>query len=1438
MVSREPDQYLNKSRQFKKHLTALLPILSLLVVLGVFWWLKLVGITLAGEAFCGKDEHSHGEACLVIAAETDEESTAEEDAYSCGLEAHIHTADCYSDLQADLETAADWEATLPEMTGDMERPKRVLAVATSQLGYEESQRNFEVDAQGVRRGYTRYGTWFGNPYGDWSNMFTAFCLRYGGLDNLPVSAGADAMRLQWQELGRYAEAMEYAPVPGDVVFLDKNANGTPDATAIVTACSNGIISVIEGDLNNQVAETIYELAGGTVCGYGIVEPRALLSTMNANTGKTAIARTVAYDKSLFTETNSFVLYVAGSGGYYAIDDNANAVQIEIDASGNIFAEIDDPNLLLWSFTYSSTDSYLIRNSSTGRYMHAYPNNGTGVTTGGAYPSTLLAQSNGTVKIRSNSEYARLVESAGNFQMTQNQSQAAGYRFGLMSRCTVWLDGTHGGLMGLGGSLDKSYMVEAGSTITLPEDWQSPAKYHYQIRGWMDIKNNRYYLPGAEVTVTENLVFYPDWVAANLDVGQYNTQVADTVSTNDFITTRVFDYNALFNLYSLTSSISATASGHSESWSLVANGTVPYKNQETLGFIFADYDSTGDISYPRNQNSANISGGIYPDLYTERLGSMLFDPENEYDPATGEGVVGKRYLGTADHLFQIDHNPESENYGYHYYDSRLNAASYNQSDRRFYVYDYLERTADSSKDGGVGEYSDFLPLNSPYANTNGNTVVQYNYNGENGEYAGVTHYQYDAKYNTNNNSTENVTTNYWFGMSLEMEFYLPDRPGVTDADGEYGNRDLYGQQMHFKFSGDDDVWVFVDGQLVLDIGGVHGVENGDINFSSGAVVVNGTQVSTLSGVKAGGHTLTIYYLERGSSQSNCAIYFNLAPRFALTLQKEDVLTQSLLDGAEFSVYMDADCTIPAELWESSAAYKNDLPATHTFTVKDGTAEIWGLITGKIYYIRETKPPDKEAFSRAYGIICLALDKRGESSYSVEILPEIDENGNEIAPSGGFTVYGFWINEETQEAYISVTNAHEWVEDTTTVQAHKVWGDALDHSGDSVTVYLTVTYPDGTVTRIRKEQLSAKNNWQYSWNNLPKYAEDGVTEITYGIEEAYVPGYSPTIEQVKTIETTTVKWDNVTAFEDGQVYLLTTNSGALATVSATSGNLRWVEVETAKTLPDALWTAKVSSGKVKFTNGNGQILNFNYGNSSNNRYFNATTSQGSYQELTPVKNGAGFRLYCTRSNRSYYIGTLNTNGRATATTTASSGQTFTLMTRVTETTRQEAEGLAFRVTNEPLEQETSLKVTKVWDLGMATGVAYEQSQVTVKLLSNGKDTGRTVTLNLKNGWQDTFWGLPYADAKGVPFTYTVEETWENKDWISSYGKVTLLPGTVPTYEVTVTNTYRLGYGYEMPVTGGAGKTLWVLIGLALMAGALVCGFLLRRKERRSEPDDSSG
>jgi len=1358
-------------------------------------------LPVAGEFVCGLNEtegHIHGDACY-------------EALESCPLEEHIHEESCYSDLNADLETSDDWEMTLAGLQRSPRTVDNILAVARSQLGYTESTRNFQIDENGIRRGITRYGQWYGNPYGQWSAMFTSFCLTYAGVDT-PVSAGPETLRVEWDNAGLYGSAADTVPLMGYLLFLDKDLNGAADAVAIISELDPMYTAVIEGDWEDQVAEVRYDLEAPEILGYGLVPMEDAHNPM-VLPGSTYIANTTAYQTNLLVSGNSFVFYTTVNGESYAIDGNGNAVPVYIDANGAITANISDSSQLLWNYV-NSNNNYRFQNAATGRYLA--PGNNTATSANGTDIS--LRTSGSGVRIRNNNRYYALLNGTDIFVGTQAENQSSVFQLGMVQTCTVWLDGTCGGVDSLLGAAYRKESAVAGEPFRLPNanDWAlyGPPKYDYVLRGWYDVVNHKYYAPGETVIITGDTVFYADWVARTYDIGVFNAQVSNTVSTNSFITTHLFDYNYLFNVLSADAQVTVSSTGHTEVWSIDQNESVDYENRETLNFIFLDYrGDAGPLDYPNNRRDGVnqypgediVTGGIY----NAAIGEALF--------STGDLTPGKTYLGTGDHLFQIMDDPDDPHYGYYYYDSARNAAAYNQSQGRFYVYDYLEATNAELSD----TKSDFLPLNSPYANTNGNSVPTT-------DHTSGTKYVYDAKYA---DSTDRVSTNYAYGMKTDIRFYLPNKPG------EGGNQDLYGNDMIFEFSGDDDLWVLVDGVLALDIGGIHQAEKGMINFSTGEVTVQGVRNDALSAAVAalapGEHTLTVMYLERGASHSNCAIYFNLAPRFKFSIQKEDVLTRDVLNGAQFSVYRDEDCTQPAELWVSEESYLKGDPATNVFTVTNGVANMWGMGAGNTYYIRETKAPDNADYGFPNGIIRLVLDKKGAATYSVIILP--DTNGQ---ISGGFTVHGFRVDEETQQAYIIATNAPKWVKEVTSVQVQKFWTDDLDHSSQSVTVYLTVTDPDGTVRRLQEALLNSEKDWQHLWENLPKYYEDG-TEIQYSVEEAYVSGYYSSVQPTDTFTVTTSQWTATTNLENGKTYLLKSGSGYLSTLqNASDTGYMWVDEAIAKSSSLAQWKITQSGNTYKLTNAAGQTITFYYGNGSPTDFYASTggESTNAKQYFRYSTSGGQIRLYYDApNNRDYYLRSSMTSAKKFQYSTSSGDSLlFTPMTLTATTVTKPVEGdQAYQITNTPLEQETSLTVRKQWQIDSGDDPSlYQQAQVTVKLLANGKDTGRTVTLSLKNGWVDVFRGLPYEDSVGNVIQYTVEESWENKDWLPIYGEVTTSGGITPTYSTTVTNHYRWGHGVELPSTGSPARMLYILCGSSIMLFSLVYGIGSRRKrERRS-------
>lgn len=160
-----------------------------------------------------------------------------EEVLTCGLEEHHHTVNCLADPLADVEDESEWLAkTSTTLSGLW--TEDLLTVAQSQLGYEQSEKNFALDADdgGTVRHYTRYGEWYGNPYGEWDVMFLSYCLNYAGIPQSAIPQVSSVLSLHSQlRSALYNEetgsgyAMDFdgdlpsdAAMPGDIVIY----NGT------------------------------------------------------------------------------------------------------------------------------------------------------------------------------------------------------------------------------------------------------------------------------------------------------------------------------------------------------------------------------------------------------------------------------------------------------------------------------------------------------------------------------------------------------------------------------------------------------------------------------------------------------------------------------------------------------------------------------------------------------------------------------------------------------------------------------------------------------------------------------------------------------------------------------------------------------------------------------------------------------------------------------------------------------------------------------------------------------------------------------------------------------------------------------------------------------------------------------------------------------------
>ena len=176
--------------------------------------------------------HHHTDACY-------------EEVLTCPLSEHHHTVACLSDTSADVETPEEWQAANAEavMTGNWDED--LLSVAKTQLGYEQSEKNFEIDpADGVTlRYYSRYGQSYGNPYGEWDVMFLSYCLKYAGIPQsaIPQEASVLSLRSSMSDMDWLLDGEDgSAANVGDIVIYNKYVTRTVAVDSSADGAADGL----------------------------------------------------------------------------------------------------------------------------------------------------------------------------------------------------------------------------------------------------------------------------------------------------------------------------------------------------------------------------------------------------------------------------------------------------------------------------------------------------------------------------------------------------------------------------------------------------------------------------------------------------------------------------------------------------------------------------------------------------------------------------------------------------------------------------------------------------------------------------------------------------------------------------------------------------------------------------------------------------------------------------------------------------------------------------------------------------------------------------------------------------------------------------------------------------------------------------------------------
>ena len=347
----QAERYIKKRSRFKLW-HKIVGILGCVVVFCTTYALILPAITQEKVTYCGMEEHVHGPECYErrlicsccenvktpdnseelgltnVNTHNDEEGLTQpynqagvhvhtdecyEEVLICTKPEHKHTLACFSNPKADVESREVWERTVAGVKLTKVWADDIVAIADSQLGYEESSANYAVMEDGkTMKGYTRYGAWYGSPYADWCAMFVSFCLDYAKIPitSVPRNASCNLWvdTLSNANWNLYQKADEYTPLKGDIVFFDFNGNESSDHVGIVAEVKDEKIKTIEGNSANKVRYETYTLDDKRILGYAVLpEYEEYESTKLAELTKTAVIYTDESYETLSDDTTTITL---------------------------------------------------------------------------------------------------------------------------------------------------------------------------------------------------------------------------------------------------------------------------------------------------------------------------------------------------------------------------------------------------------------------------------------------------------------------------------------------------------------------------------------------------------------------------------------------------------------------------------------------------------------------------------------------------------------------------------------------------------------------------------------------------------------------------------------------------------------------------------------------------------------------------------------------------------------------------------------------------------------------------------------------------------------------------------------------------------------------------------------------------------------------------
>lgn len=341
--------------------------------------------------------------------------------------------------------------------------------------------------------------------------------------------------------------------------------------------------------------------------------------------------------------------------------------------------------------------------------------------------------------------------------------------------------------------------------------------------------------------------------------------------------------------------------------------------------------------------------------------------------------------------------------------------------------------------------------------------------------------------------------YSFGMNLGADFYMP-------KDGKVNN-----QNMVFDFTGDDDVWVFIDGVLVLDLGGIHQAIRGTIDFATGNITYDRNQsygsdrATTINQAFSNAgknwdsaayktHHLSFFYLERGDGGSNCKISFNLPvkPSKAIDIEKQTLGTIPADQQFQFQLFANGSQTPYEGKYSVYDASTNQVVSSGLNTGSNGVIT---LAKGQFARVQSNDFSD----DTTYSVRELNSGKYTVSANGEALSQHNDGNGGSYAETHSFKV--------SDTSHVTVINSNVKPQNNKTIE--KVDGDGdqyelhLNASGDSASSETTIATPADIVLVMDKSgsmQDKNDNRDTNAKNAANKLAEKLLTEANFKLPES--------------------------------------------------------------------------------------------------------------------------------------------------------------------------------------------------------------------------------------------------------------------------------------------------------------------------------------------------